>query len=75
METLEHWVDGAAFKGDSERTGPIYNPAVGSVSREVRYRSTADVATAVASAKAAAPGWADTSSRSASRSCSRSASC
>jgi malonate-semialdehyde dehydrogenase (acetylating)/methylmalonate-semialdehyde dehydrogenase len=61
MEILEHWVNGAAFQGESTRTGPVYNPAVGTVSREVRYASTGDVATAVAAAKAAERGWADTS--------------
>jgi malonate-semialdehyde dehydrogenase (acetylating)/methylmalonate-semialdehyde dehydrogenase len=61
MDILDHWVNGAAFTGESKRTGPVYNPAVGTVSREVRYASTSDVGTAIAAAKAAAPGWAETS--------------
>ncbi len=61
MQTLEHWVGGTVFAGDSTRTGPVYNPAEGIVAREVRLATTADVAAAVAAASAAFPGWAETS--------------
>jgi malonate-semialdehyde dehydrogenase (acetylating)/methylmalonate-semialdehyde dehydrogenase len=61
MEILEHWVGGADFSGESTRTGPVYNPALGAVQREVRLATTADVAAAVATAKAAFPAWADAS--------------
>src|ERR671912_560303 len=27
--TVEHWIDGASVAGDSDRTGPVYNPALG----------------------------------------------
>ncbi|PJJ62235.1 CoA-acylating methylmalonate-semialdehyde dehydrogenase [Compostimonas suwonensis] len=61
MDTVEHWVSGAGFIGESERTAPVYNPAEGVVAREVRLASAADVAAAVAAARAAFPAWADTS--------------
>jgi len=61
MEILEHWVGGTSFSGKSTRTGPVYNPALGEVQREVRLASEADVADAVAVAKAAFPAWADAS--------------
>ena len=61
MEILEHWVGGAAFSGASTRTGPVYNPALGEVQREVRLASEADVAAAVATAKAAFPAWSEAS--------------
>jgi malonate-semialdehyde dehydrogenase (acetylating) / methylmalonate-semialdehyde dehydrogenase len=61
MEILDHWVNGAAFAGESKRTSPIYNPAVGTVQREVRLASTADVDTAVQAALAAFPAWANSS--------------
>ena len=61
MEILDHWVNGTAFTGTSTRTAPVYNPALGTVQREVRLASTADVASAVATAKAAFPAWADAS--------------
>lgn len=57
METLEHWVSGAAFAGESTRTSPVYNPAEGTVSREVRLATVADVDAAVQVAKAAFPEW------------------
>ena len=56
-DILEHWVSGAPFSGESTRTSPVYNPAEGTVSREVRLASTADVDTAVQAAKAAFPEW------------------
>ena len=57
METLDHWVNGASFAGVSTRTAPIYNPALGTVSREVRLATTADVDTAVQAARVAFPAW------------------
>jgi malonate-semialdehyde dehydrogenase (acetylating)/methylmalonate-semialdehyde dehydrogenase len=61
MDIVNHWLSGAAFEGESTRTAPVYNPALGSVAREVRLASVADVEAAIASAKAAFPGWAETS--------------
>jgi malonate-semialdehyde dehydrogenase (acetylating)/methylmalonate-semialdehyde dehydrogenase len=59
--TVEHWINGKTVSGTSKRTGPVYNPAVGSVAREVRLGSTADVDSAVQAAKAAFDGWSSTS--------------
>ncbi|WP_394278517.1 CoA-acylating methylmalonate-semialdehyde dehydrogenase [Microbacterium sp.] len=61
IPVLEHWIDGARWSGDSSRTGPIYNPATGRVSGQVRLASTADVGVAVERAAAALPGWRDAS--------------
>jgi malonate-semialdehyde dehydrogenase (acetylating) / methylmalonate-semialdehyde dehydrogenase len=61
MDILDHWVSGASFAGVSTRTSPVYNPAEGIVSREVRLATVGDVDTAVQSAKAASPAWAETS--------------
>jgi len=61
MDIVNHWLSGAEFVGDSTRTAPVYNPALGTVAREVRLASTADVGAAVAAAKAAFPAWAETS--------------
>ncbi len=60
-DILDHWVSGAAYAGASTRTAPVYNPAEGTVSREVRLATVADVDTAVQAAKAAFPAWADAS--------------
>ena len=56
-EILDHWLNGAAFAGESTRTAPVYNPALGEVQREVRLASTKDVDAAVQAAKAAFPEW------------------
>ncbi|MET4780895.1 CoA-acylating methylmalonate-semialdehyde dehydrogenase [Glaciihabitans sp. UYNi722] len=61
MDIVNHWVTGATFEGESTRTAPVYNPALGSVAREVRLASVTDVDAAVASAAAAFPDWAETS--------------
>jgi malonate-semialdehyde dehydrogenase (acetylating)/methylmalonate-semialdehyde dehydrogenase len=61
MDIVNHWLSGASFEGESTRTAPVYNPALGTVAREVRLASVDDVDAAVAVAKAAFPGWADTS--------------
>ena len=61
MDIVKHWINGASFDGDSTRTAPVYNPALGSVAREVRLATVADVAAGVAAANAAFPAWAETS--------------
>jgi malonate-semialdehyde dehydrogenase (acetylating) / methylmalonate-semialdehyde dehydrogenase len=58
---VDHWVGGAAWTGDSVRTGPVFNPALGTVQREVRLASAADVDAAVAVAAEAWPQWRDAS--------------
>jgi malonate-semialdehyde dehydrogenase (acetylating)/methylmalonate-semialdehyde dehydrogenase len=58
---LDHWVGGAAWAGESERTGPVFNPALGTVQKEVRFATTEDVSYAVSVASAAAAGWKDAS--------------
>ncbi|CAL4858951.1 CoA-acylating methylmalonate-semialdehyde dehydrogenase [Microbacterium sp. MM2322] len=58
---LEHWVGGAAWSGDADRTSPIHNPATGRVTGRVRLASTADVDAAVERAAAALPAWRDAS--------------
>jgi malonate-semialdehyde dehydrogenase (acetylating)/methylmalonate-semialdehyde dehydrogenase len=57
MSIVEHWINGEIFSGTSTRTGPVYNPAVGEIAREVRLASTADVDTAVQAARAAFEDW------------------
>jgi malonate-semialdehyde dehydrogenase (acetylating)/methylmalonate-semialdehyde dehydrogenase len=61
MDIVNHWISGASFEGESTRTAPVYNPALGTVAREVRLATTADTDAAIASAKAAFPSWAETS--------------
>jgi len=58
MKTLTHWINGAPAEGQSTRTGPIFNPAVGEQIAQVRLASAADVDSAVKAARAALPEWA-----------------
>jgi malonate-semialdehyde dehydrogenase (acetylating)/methylmalonate-semialdehyde dehydrogenase len=58
---VHHFVGGKTFSGKSKRTAPVFDPALGVVSKEVSLASTDDVAAAVAVAKAAFPAWRDMS--------------
>jgi malonate-semialdehyde dehydrogenase (acetylating)/methylmalonate-semialdehyde dehydrogenase len=60
-EIITHWINGAPVDGESERTAPVYDPALGVVTKNVRLGSAADVDTAVAAAAAAFPSWSETS--------------
>ena len=60
-ETVPHWIGGRRVAGTSGRRGPVYNPAQGTVAREVDFASVDEVDTAVAAARAAFPGWRATS--------------
>ena len=53
MKTIEHFVGGKSFSGDSKRTSKVFNPATGEQSAEVKLASTKDVNQAVENAKKA----------------------
>ncbi len=57
MKTIQHFVDGKTFSGNSNRTGKVYNPATGDQSAEVKLASTKDVNDAVANAKKSFEEW------------------
>jgi malonate-semialdehyde dehydrogenase (acetylating)/methylmalonate-semialdehyde dehydrogenase len=61
MAVVSHYVGGKAFAGSSKRTAPVYDPALGTVSKEVALASAADLDQAVAVASAAFPAWRDLS--------------
>jgi malonate-semialdehyde dehydrogenase (acetylating)/methylmalonate-semialdehyde dehydrogenase len=58
MREIEHFVDGAAFKGAGARLGDVFNPNTGEVQARVRFASLEDVDHAVRVASAAQAGWA-----------------
>ena len=60
MKTIEHFVGGKSFSGESKRTSQVFNPATGEQSAEVKLASTKDVNQAVESAKKAFDSWANT---------------
>ena len=55
-----HYISGRAQAGTSGRQQPVYNPATGTVARQVALASADEVALAVAAAVAAQPAWGDT---------------
>jgi len=59
-EMLHHFINGQKVAGESGRTGPIFNPATGEITKEVPLASAADMRNAVEVAKAALPAWAAT---------------
>ena len=61
MEAIEHLVDGQTLTGESGRSGPVFNPATGEQTAEVRLASVEAVDAAVASAEAAFVEWRHTS--------------
>ena len=61
MAVVSHYVGGKAFAGSSKRTAPVYDPALGTISKEVALASAADLDNAVAVANAAFPAWRDLS--------------
>ncbi|TWS21994.1 CoA-acylating methylmalonate-semialdehyde dehydrogenase [Tsukamurella sputi] len=58
---LDHLVAGRPWAGASTRTAPVYDPALGVVSTEVRLASAADVDAVVAQARAAQVDWGEAS--------------
>src|SRR5579863_1852729 len=58
-ELVQHWIGGRAAGGAGARQD-VFNPATGSVARQVLLASAADVASAVASARGAFAAWANT---------------
>jgi malonate-semialdehyde dehydrogenase (acetylating)/methylmalonate-semialdehyde dehydrogenase len=57
LPTVPHWIGGAAHASASGRTGRVYDPALGVVTKHVAFADQAEVDAAVAAAKAAFPAW------------------
>lgn len=61
LPVLDHYIGGTTTPGSGERTGPVYDPAVGEVSKHVRFAEAADVDAAVSAARKAFVDWGETS--------------
>ena len=61
METIQHFVDGAALPCESGRSHPVFNPATGEQRAQVGLASVDEVDAAVASSAAAFEEWRHTS--------------
>ncbi|HEY0890019.1 MAG TPA: CoA-acylating methylmalonate-semialdehyde dehydrogenase [Nocardioides sp.] len=59
--TVDHWIGGAAVPGAGDRLGPVYDPALGEVTKQVRLGTAADVDAAVSAARSAFEGWSQAS--------------
>ncbi len=56
---ISHWIDGRATKVLLEQTGPVYNPATGTVIARVPRGGALEIEAAVAAARRAFPAWRD----------------
>src|ERR671928_858444 len=54
---ISHWIDGQRVEGQSGRSGPVYNPALGVQTGEVDFASVEEIDAAVQAAKRAFPAW------------------
>jgi malonate-semialdehyde dehydrogenase (acetylating)/methylmalonate-semialdehyde dehydrogenase len=61
MRRIEHWINGKAAVGSSERTAAVWNPATGERQAEVVLASAADVDEAVRVASDAFQDWSQSS--------------
>ena len=57
MRTIQHFVDGKSFSGNSKRTGKVFNPATGEQTAEVKLATNKDVNEAIINAKKAFESW------------------
>lgn len=57
MEQISHWINGALDSTQSARSGDIYNPAIGNVSKRVAFGDAETVDRAVDAATAAFSTW------------------
>ena len=58
---VTHWINGQLWDGTAERSGDVFDPATGQVTKRVDFASRAVLDDAVAVAKAAFPEWRDSS--------------
>ena len=58
--TLGHFIGGRVLPGTSRRSGPVYNPATGEITRHVSLATADDTREGIRAAQAALPAWAAT---------------
>src|SRR5256885_9665323 len=61
LKRISHWIGGRVVEGESGRSGPVYNPALGRQTGAVDFASAEEIDRAVQAAKAAFPAWRATS--------------
>ena len=60
MNNIYHFVDGKEFKGTSQRTSDVYNPATGEVAAKVYLASKKDLDEVIQNSLKASVCWANT---------------
>ena len=60
VPVLPLWIGGKEVPSQSGRSGEVFDPSTGQVTRRAPFASVAEVGLAVAAARAALPGWRDT---------------
>ena len=57
VKRISHWIGGRAVEGQSGRSGPVYNPALGRQTGEVDFATREEIDLAVQTAREAFPAW------------------
>jgi malonate-semialdehyde dehydrogenase (acetylating) / methylmalonate-semialdehyde dehydrogenase len=57
LRLVAHWIDGKPFGGPTARTGEVFDPATGQVTKHVALATPADVDAAVSAATSAFGAW------------------
>ena len=60
MRKINHFINGKEYLSQSNRSGDVYNPALGEKIAEVSFANNADVEQAIMSAKTAFSSWSTT---------------
>jgi malonate-semialdehyde dehydrogenase (acetylating)/methylmalonate-semialdehyde dehydrogenase len=61
VERISHWIGGRTVAGESGRSGPVYNPALGRQTGAVDFATAEEVDLAIRAATDAFPDWRATS--------------
>jgi malonate-semialdehyde dehydrogenase (acetylating) / methylmalonate-semialdehyde dehydrogenase len=57
VKRISHWIGGRVVEGQSGRSGPVYNPALGKQTGEVDFATREEIDLAVQTAREAFPAW------------------
>jgi malonate-semialdehyde dehydrogenase (acetylating)/methylmalonate-semialdehyde dehydrogenase len=57
LKRISHWIGGRVVAGESGRSGPVYNPALGRQTAVVDFATPEEVDSAVRAAQEAFPAW------------------
>ena len=60
LPSIGHYIDGAQVEGSSQRSAPVFDPALGRATHAVALASADETRAAIRAARAALPGWAST---------------